>query len=244
AAARAADDANWAAATGLPAADRPRAAELATALATLRARGFASQNADRSYMLGPAPLAPHVAVPATLAATMRPALLDLTDAVDETIHSEMPVGAEVRLIDGRERRAAPPASLRVGCHAPAHATAGGLAILAAMPLERVRSLHAHGLPPWPRRTVWTQPQLEAELERIRGRGHAVCFQNFEPGVVAVGAAVLDSDGSPVGAFGVALPLDRYSPRRVDEVVPPLLEACRQAGAAFTEASRGGQAETA
>lgn len=49
AAARAADDANWAAATGLPAADRPRAAELATALAALRAREYAPAPFARNY---------------------------------------------------------------------------------------------------------------------------------------------------------------------------------------------------
>jgi DNA-binding IclR family transcriptional regulator len=211
---------------------------------TLRARGFARQTPDRAYALGPAIRTELANVYATMAGILHPAMEECHQAAGETIHSMIPVGGEIRVIDGLEREGPPRPSLRVGAHAPAFVTAGGLDILAAMDPDRVRLLYAGGLPRWPHAPIIGAGQLADTVAQTRARGHAIVFQTFEPGIVSIGKAVRAPDGEPVGAYALSVAVERYSRRAIGRAVPWLIEAGTMAEAMFAAAIADPQSQAA
>jgi len=87
---------------------------------------------------------------------------------------------------------------------PAHATAIGKAILAALPPDRREVL----LPPEPypahtANTITTRRELTMELTSVRSRGYAVDNQEEEIGAACLAAPILGSDGRPLGAISVS-----------------------------------------
>jgi DNA-binding IclR family transcriptional regulator len=86
---------------------------------------------------------------------------------------------------------------------PAHATAIGTAILAALPPDRREAL----LPPEPypahtANTITTRRDLARELTSVCSRGYAVDNRE-EIGAACLAAPVLGSDGLPLGAISVS-----------------------------------------
>ncbi|WP_049893441.1 IclR family transcriptional regulator [Halogranum rubrum] len=104
-----------------------------------------------------------------------------------------------------------------------HSTASGKAILAHMPRERVEEIVEQvGLPRETEQTIDDQADLFAELETIRERGYATNVEEQIEGVRAIGAPVLQPDGSVFGALSVAGPSNRMKGDRFDELTEILL----------------------
>lgn len=102
--------------------------------------------------------------------------------------------------------------MRLGDLAPLYATSGGKAILAHMPeafqkeyLARVRFAAATPV------TLKSARVLSRQLAAIRQTGFAYSREEWTPGIVGVGAAVLDRAGVPLGAINVAIPAARFDP---------------------------------
>ena len=129
----------------------------------------------------------------------------------------------------------PPLVTDVGVRLPAHLTASGRAILAALPAAQVRALYPdpsafvdrHGTGPQ------TLSALRSVLSETRRRGHAVEQGEVTPGLASVAAAVLDHNAHPVA--GLALTHDQD-----DTDVDRLADAVRRAASALT-ARLGGPA---
>jgi DNA-binding IclR family transcriptional regulator len=134
----------------------------------------------------------------------------LTDLVERTTHS-----GHFAILHGRdvlyviEERAAGRASLvtDVGVRLPAHLTASGLAMLAALPPGQLRAL-------FPARTALVQrhgigartvTELRRALADVRRDGHAREDGAVTPGFASVASAVLDHGGQPVAAVAVTFP---------------------------------------
>lgn len=134
----------------------------------------------------------------------------LTRLVSATTHN-----AHLAVLDGRdvlyviEERAPgrPGLVTDVGVRLPAHLTASGLAILAALPPRQVDAL-------FPDRRALTRrhdagpsslTQLRALLAAARDAGHATEDGYVTPGFASVGCAVLDHTGHPVAAVAVTYP---------------------------------------
>ena len=109
-----------------------------------------------------------------------------------------------------EERAAgrPPLVTDVGVRLPAHLTASGLAMLAALPPAQVRAL-------FPSRAAFVQrhgvgpgslPALRQELTRVRRDGFAHEDGSVTPGFASVASAVLDHSGHPVAGVAVTYPV--------------------------------------
>ena len=131
----------------------------------------------------------------------------LTRLVDESTHN-----AHLAILHGRdvlyliEDRAPRRPSLvsDVGVRLPAHLTASGLAMLAALPAAQVRAL-------FPSRDAFVQRhgvgpsslgRLRAVLTRVRTLGYAVEDGTVTPGFSSVAAVVLDHAGHPAAAFAL------------------------------------------
>lgn len=153
----------------------------------------------------------------------------LAELVDRTGH-----GAHLAVLHGRdvlyviEERAPgrPPLVTDVGVRLPAHLTASGRAILAALPASQVRALYPdrdafvdrHGKGPA------SLSALRAVLSETRQRGHATEDGEVTPGLRSVAAAVLDHNAHPVAGVAVTFPdEDAGSERTAAQVAAAVTE---------------------
>jgi DNA-binding IclR family transcriptional regulator len=100
----------------------------------------------------------------------------------------------------------------VGKRSPAHATAIGKALLAALPDAEVR--RRYGRRALDRRTpntIRTVAELVAQLGEVRAAGWAADREELEDGLRCIAAPVADHTGAIVGAVGLSGPADRITP---------------------------------
>lgn len=101
-----------------------------------------------------------------------------------------------------------------------HFSAAGKAILAYLSPERVEEIiDRHGLPGKTENTVTDRDALLDELQEIRSQEYALNDEEEVRGTRAVGAAVLDSDGTPIGGLSVSGPTTRIDDERFYETLP-------------------------
>ena len=109
-----------------------------------------------------------------------------------------------RALRVEERAAGRPSLVTdVGVRLPAHLTATGRAVLAALPAAQVRALYPDREPSRCA-TAPARPRpsaLRTVLAETRQRGHATEDGDVTPGFASVAAAVLDHTGSPGGGRG-------------------------------------------
>lgn len=198
-------------------------------LATLKARGFVTQDRPNgTYRPGPALY--EIALAAIGRTDIRrvvlPALQALSLSTRETASLLFLEGNQVRFIDCVES----PRSVRVGSRTgvvlPAHCTAGGKAILAALSeVELERRYPDRRLEVRTANSIGSWDELLSELERVRGEGHAVNVGEGESGISAVGVAVPDLIGAPLAAIAVAVPTTRMPTQEAgDEFAPMIFDA--------------------
>ena len=146
----------------------------------------------------------------------RPHLAALVDAVGQSAHLAVLHGREVLYVVEERAPGRPPLVTDVGVRLPAHLTASGRAILAALPAPQVRALY-------PDRAAFvtrggggpTSPTaLRQLLTETRRRGHAVEDGEVTPGFGSVASPVLDQNGHPVAAVAITVPGAADRPRLV------------------------------
>ena len=183
---------------------RSTAYHLMTAMAE---EGFVTHLADdRRYGLGVAAfeVGSGYARQAPLQRLARRHVAALSDRVGESAHLAVPHGRDVLYVIEERAPGRPPLVTEVGVRLPAHLTASGRAILAALPEGQVRALYPdqsafvdrHGRGP---RAL---SALRAVLRETRRRGYASEDGEVTPGFASVAVAVLDHNGTPLG--GVAI----------------------------------------
>jgi DNA-binding IclR family transcriptional regulator len=131
-------------------------------------------------------------------------LAALVDRTGQSAHLAVLHGRDVLYVVEERAPGRPPLVTDVGVRLPAHLTATGRAILAALPHPQVRALYAspsdfvdrHGVGP---RTLGALRTLLAET---RQRGYAQEDGEVTPGLASVAAAVFDHNGHPVAGVAV------------------------------------------
>ena len=139
-----------------------------------------------------------------LARLGRPLVAALADRLGESTHLGVLSGSDVVYIVEERAPRRPALVTDVGVRLPAHLTATGRAMLAALPREQVRALYPHasafstrtGLGPG------RAGELRELLRSIRAAGYASEDGEVTSGTRSVGAAVLDASGWPVAAVAV------------------------------------------
>jgi IclR family acetate operon transcriptional repressor len=104
-----------------------------------------------------------------------------------------------------------------GRSTPLHCVAAGKVIMAALAEREVVRIVKRGLPRYTERTIVELEPLLEELARIRRRGYATAFGEFEAGLNAVAAPVHDARGQVIAAVDVWGPIFRLTPRRIPEL---------------------------
>ncbi|WP_326836398.1 IclR family transcriptional regulator [Amycolatopsis rhabdoformis] len=183
--------------------------------------GYADQAPQsKEYVAGPALLELSIGVARRLRITDRAqGLMQRVSAtIDETIHLVMLNRRQVTFIDGIESTRALRAGLRVGNRLPAHATASGKALLAALPDAQVADLFPDpDLTPVTPHTVATLTALRAQLATVRERGFSASEQESEPGLVAISAVLPGRTSAMNLALSVAMPSVRADEAAITRV---------------------------
>ena len=176
-------------------------------LTTLAAHGFVLHlREERRWGLGTSAfeLAGGYTRQQPLARRGRPLVAALSDRLGESAHLAVMSGGDVLYIVEERAPRRPALVTDVGVRLPAHLTASGRAMLAALPREQVRALYPD-VSAFPDRTGLgprTPRELRELLRDVRARGYATENSEIADGLRSVGAAVLDAAGWPVAAVAV------------------------------------------
>ncbi len=150
---------------------------------------------------------------APLARLARPLLARLVDDVGHSAHLAVLHGREVLYVVEERAPGRPPLVTDVGVRLPAHLTASGRAVLAALPPAQVRAL-------FPDRTAFVQrneagpaslPELRRLLTTVRTTGHAFEDGEVTPGFASVASPVFDSAAHPAAGIAVTFPVADVAP---------------------------------
>lgn len=160
-------------------------------------------------------------------------LHELRDATEETVYISMAQGTDITIVaslEGTQRLRV--GSSTVGYTDHPHARASGKAFLSACePGEVDPYLRGRQLTALTPNTITDRDALTEELNRARVQGVAYDREEFELGIVCLGAAIIGADRKPVGSYAVSLPSGRFLLRQ-DSITEDLLAACKAASASL------------
>ena len=162
-----------------------------------------------------------------------PVLEDLSRDTGESGHFAVPMGDSVVVI---ARTAGPGAFQlieRVGVVRPAHCTALGKVILAALKPEQLENfLKRAELAPATPNSITDAGALRKNLEDVRQSGIAFDDGEFNPEVRCIGVPVRDFTGQIIGAIGISGPIWRLSIQALQSRVQAVQAAARRLSAEF------------
>jgi IclR family acetate operon transcriptional repressor len=190
-------------------------------LSTLAARGYVGQNPrGRTYFLGTKilELSSSRVRQFNLVEVAMPELRRVNQLTRESVHLTVMQGHDLTTLAILES----PHPIRVatdgaGKANAAHATATGKAILAWLPeMEIARVIAEKGLTAFTDRTITNIADLMEGLRLVRRNGYAMDREEFQPGVVCVGAAIRDHSGAVIGSIGCSMPEMRASDDLLDK----------------------------
>lgn len=136
----------------------------------------------------------------------RPRLLDLAERTGCTAHIAILDGGDVVYLAKEHPQSGSPVRLvtEVGIRLPAHLTAVGQAMLAALPMARVRDLFRDvKLPLRTGSGASDLDELMSRLNEVQALGYAEEIGQTTTGVACTAAAVFDASGSVAGAIGIS-----------------------------------------
>src|SRR4051794_31902837 len=181
-------------------------------LSALRERGFVAHlPGERRWGLGVAAFALGSAYTRQepLRWIAQTVLADLVAATTHNGHFAMLHGADVLYVIEERAPGRPSLVTEAGVRLPAHLTASGLAMLAALPPGHVRALVGARGPLVRRHDCGprTPTELRRLLVEVRRAGHATEEGFVTPGFASVAAPVLDHTGHPVAAVALTFGAD-------------------------------------
>jgi len=184
----------------------------------------------RSYALGGRILyLSNACLQVDLPARAAPFIERINERTGETVHLALLQGDAMMKVAKRESRH--PVRVDTGTlgktDAP-HATATGKAMLAWLPEDNMRRVLSHGMARFttsPRpSTEW--PDLLEALRHVRRDGYAMDDEEYQPGVICVGAAIRDHNGAVVGAISASTPTMRANDEHLTLVREQVVSAVR------------------
>ncbi len=146
-----------------------------------------------------------------LTPTMRPFLENLARETSEGASLTVLEGLNVRFLDQAIVGQGLRAITLVGTTFPAHCTANGKILLAALPRAVLRRMLPKKLESRTYRTITDPERLMDELDRIATEGVAYDREEHEVGISAIAALVVD-DAKNYAAISAAMPTARFESR--------------------------------
>jgi DNA-binding IclR family transcriptional regulator len=199
----------------------PRSTVHRLVVALERERFVAAASANGGFRLGPAIASLANSTQRELTLVVHPFLAALGARVAETVDLAVLEHDHVLFVDQVPAEQRLRAVSAVGVVFPAHCSANGKALLAALPdaeIERLLPARLEALTP---RTITSRADLLDELQQVRESGVAYDREEHTVGICAVGAAIA-APGSETGAITIPLPAQRFYGNE-QQLVAALLE---------------------
>jgi IclR family acetate operon transcriptional repressor len=212
-------------------------------LAVLRDRGYVTRDEEtKRFRLGPAAraLGERARGVHDLGRAVLPVLRRLARETDETALLTVPSERRDASVCLERVESSLPLRLSVepGRTMPLHAGASQKALLAFMAEDEVERVLARPLERVCTATITDPEALRANLAEIRSRGWAISFEETNVGVWGVAVPLLDHEGWPVAALGLAGPSARLSEGEVSAQLDRLREGAAEIAAALDLVSLG------
>jgi IclR family transcriptional regulator, acetate operon repressor len=207
-------------------------------LATLVKWGYVAKVPGRRYALGARGL--HLGQAflkqVDLPRRAQPLIERISAETGETAHLAVLQGDAIITLLRREGRHAVRVDTGVlGTSDAPHATATGKAMLAWLPEHETRRILASkAMTRFTPSTITDPDRLIEELRLVRRNGHAIDREEFQPGVICVGAAVRDHLGTVVGAISASTPTLRATEEHLALMRDSVMAAARALSAEFGE----------
>lgn len=151
----------------------------------------------------------------------RPFLRDLNKKTEETVHLGMldPTMHWVVYLEKIDSPQSIRMVSRVGQVVPVHCTSLGKAILAFLPSRKIDQIFAdYEFKKFTENTLLSVEQLMPKFEKIREQGYAMDLEENEPGVICVGAAVLNRHQKPLVSISVSAPATRMQAEHLEKII--------------------------
>jgi IclR family transcriptional regulator, acetate operon repressor len=215
-------------------------------LATLVKWGYVAKTPGRRYALGARVLYLGQAFlsQVDLPRRAQPFVERINETTGEMVHLAVLQGdAVITLLKREARHAVRVETGALGAADAAHATATGKAMLAWLPEHEIRRiLSVKGMVRFTPATITDANAFIEELRLVRRNGHALDREEFQPGVICVGAAIRDHLGAVVGAISASTPTLRATQTHLTAVREEVMAAARALSAEFgaqaSEAAEG------
>lgn len=205
-------------------------------LATLVKWGYVAKVPGRRYALGARGL--HLGQAflkqVDLPRRAQPVIERISADTGETAHLAVLQGGSIITLLKREGRHAVRVDTgALGASDAPHATATGKAMLAWLPEHEIRRILAlNRMDAFTPNTITDAERLIEELRLVRRNGHALDREEFQPGVVCVGAAIRDHLGAVVGALSASTPTLRATDEHLALMRDSVIAAARTLSADF------------
>jgi IclR family acetate operon transcriptional repressor len=207
-------------------------------LATLVKRGFVTKwPARRGYALGGRILQlSQACLQVDLPRRAEPFIERINSATGETVHLAARQGDHLATLLTREaRHAVRVDTAGLGVSEAAHASATGKAMLAWLPEDEIRRIvTTSGMKKFTPNTITDFVALIEELRLVRRRGFAIDREEFQPGVICIGAAIRNHSGAVVGAISASTPTMRASEEHLARMREAVVSATRALSAELGE----------
>ena len=99
-------------------------------------------------------------------------------------------------------------------------------MLAWLPEDDMRRVLSSGLPRFTAKTITEWPALIEALRHVRRNGYAMDDEEYQPGVICVGAPIRDHNGAVVGAISASTPAMRANNDHLNLIREQIVSAVR------------------
>ncbi|MEO3974502.1 IclR family transcriptional regulator [Streptomyces sp. CAU 1734] len=200
---------------------------------TLVGCGYARQQPNRRYALGPRLIRLGESASRLLGTWARPSLAKLVEATGETANMALLDGDEIVYVAQVPSKHSMRMFTEVGRRVLPHSTGVGKALLANTPPHEVRALLARtGMPAATEKTITTPEEFLRALEEVRRTGYAVDDNEQEIGVRCLAVPVPDSPTA--AAISISGPAGRVTDSATERIVPVLQQVARELSAALAD----------
>jgi IclR family acetate operon transcriptional repressor len=166
----------------------------------------------------------HVALPDEA----RQILIDLQAEAPETLHISSFRHGQLVYVEKLEAPHPYQMASRVGKLQMLHSSAIGKAVLSRLPLVEAKELLDRvELPAITTETIVDPQSLLGLLPEIAEQGYALDDEEDEEGLIAIGSAICDEVGSPIGGISIVAPTFHMTATQAQSYVPALLRAARR-----------------
>lgn len=209
-------------------------------LVALEKHGFVEQHAQsRKYHLGAAPVR-LARIREARYPLLRTALVHvkrLVERVDETVHLAEYSANRLSTIHVEDSSKAHRVFVDVGTSLPFHATASGLAFIAACPPAEIEAAISGPLEAFTGYTMTDAETFRRNIVETQANGYSIGRQGMEVGVISAAAAIRAPGMRPVGSLAIAAPVSRTDDAAIHEFGTAVAAAAEEVSKAFFGAGR-------